>query len=210
MNPLEELVAAKLLRVKAIKIQPKMPFTWVTGWHSPIYCDNRKILSYPQLRSFIGIEMAHTIANKYPDAEVIASVATNAIALGVLVAEKLGLPFVYVHPTPKTHGLENQIEGDLRPRQNVVVIEDQVSVGDNCLRVVDALRKNGGNVQGVVSIFHYELVDTKKKFTKAGVPCHTLCGFDAAIRHAQEIEYITSDDAKVLQDWHKSPAIWKK
>ncbi len=210
MNSSDNIVADKLLRVKAIKIQPKMPFEWVTGWNSPIYCDNRKILSYPQLRNFIGIEMAHTIAEKYPDVEVIASVATNAIALGVLVADKLGIPFVYVHPTPKTHGLENQIEGDLRPRQRVVVIEDQVSVGDNCLEVVNALRKNGGNVLGVLSIFHYELADTKKKFTKANVHCDSLCGFSALMSHAQQTEYITADDAKVLQAWHKSPATWKK
>ncbi len=210
MNPLEELVAAKLLRIKAIKIQPKMPFEWVTGWNSPIYCDNRKILSYPQIRNLISVEMAHTIARKYPDVEVIASVATNAIALGVLVADLLGLPFVYVHPTPKTHGFENQIEGDLRPRQNVVVIEDQISVGDNCLKVVEALRKNGGNVQGVLAIFHYELEDTQEKFAKAGVACEALCGFEAAIQHAQETAYISNDDKKVLDTWHKSPATWKK
>ncbi len=210
MNPLEELVAAKLLRIKAIKIQPKMPFEWVTGWNSPIYCDNRKILSYPQIRNLICVEMAHTIARKYPDVEVIASVATNAIALGVLVADLLGLPFVYVHPTPKTHGFENQIEGDLRPRQNVVVIEDQISVGDNCLKVVEALRKNGGNVQGVLAIFHYELEDTQKKFAKANVACEALCGFKAAIQYAQETEYITAEEAKVLGTWHKSPATWKK
>ncbi len=210
MNQLEEFVAARLLRIKAIKIQPKLPFTWVTGWNSPIYCDNRKILSYPQMRNIISVEMAHAIMQKYPDVEVIASVATNAIALGVLVADELGLPFVYVHPTPKTHGFENQIEGDLRPRQNVVVIEDQVSIGDNCLKVVEALRKNGGNVQGVMAIFHYELAETKKKFTKAGVTCEALCGFGAAIRQAQETEYITAEDANVLNAWHKSPATWKK
>ncbi len=210
MNHLENLVAAKLLRVKAIKIQPKMPFTWVTGWHSPIYCDNRKILSYPQIRNIISIEMAHLIAEKYPDVEVIASVATNSIAMGVLVANVLGLPFIYVHPTPKNHGFENQIEGDLRPRQNVLVIEDQVSVGDNCLQVVEAVRKNGGNVQGVVSIFHYELAETQKKFAKAGVQCDALCGFAAALRHAQETEYISKEDAKVVEAWHKSPATWKK
>ncbi len=210
MNQLANFVATKLLRIKAVKIQPKMPFTWVTGWESPIYCDNRKILSYPLTRNVIRLELARVIAEKYPDAEVIAGVSTNAIAISVLVAEALGLPFVYVHPTPKTHAFENQIEGDLRPRQKVVVIEDQVSVGDNCLKVVEALRKNGGNVQGVVSIFHYELTETKKKFTKADVPCDYLCGFDATIRQAQETGYITSEDATVLHTWHKNPANWKK
>ncbi len=210
MNLLENVVAAKLLRVKAIKIQPKMPFTWITGWNSPIYCDNRKILSYPAIRNIVSIEMAHAIAEKYPEVEVIAGVATNAIALGVLVANQLGIPFVYVHPTPKTHGFENQIEGDLRPRQKVVVIEDQVSVGDNCLKVVDALRKNGGDVLGVLSIFHYELEETKEKFVKAKVQCDTLCGFEAAVRQALETEYITAEDAQVLHTWHKSPATWKK
>ncbi len=210
MNTIEDLVAAKLLRVKAIKIQPKMPFTWVTGWHSPIYCDNRKILSYPQIRNLISIELAHTIATKYPDAEIIASVATNAIAMGVLVANELGLPFIYVHPTPKKHGFENQVEGDLPPRKKVVIIEDQVSVGDNCLRVVEAVRKNGGEVLGVVSIFHYEFADTQKKFKKAKVQCDALCGFGAAIRHAEKIEYIAAEDVKVLEIWQKSPATWKK
>ncbi len=210
MNILEELVAAKLLRVKAIKIQPKMPFTWVTGWRSPIYCDNRKILSYPHIRNLIGVEMAHTIAEKYPEAEVIASVATNAIAIGVLVANALGLPFIYVHPTPKTHGFENQIEGDLRPHQKIVLIEDQVSIGDNCLKVVEALRKNTGDVLGVISIFHYQLSDTIKKFEKAGVPCEGLCAFEAAIRQAQETGYLSPEDAKVLYAWHKDPTNWKK
>ncbi len=210
MKQLEEFIAAKLLRVKAVKIQPKMPFSWLTGWHSPIYCDNRKILSYPLIRNVIRLELARLVIETYPNVEVIASVATNAIGIGILVAEELGLPFIYVHPTPKKHGFENQIEGDLRPRQNVVVIEDQVSVGDNCLKVVETLRKNGGNVLGVLSIFHYELAETQKKFAKANVQCDYLCGFDSVIRHAQEIEYITTDDAAVLNDWHRNPAEWKK
>ncbi len=210
MNAIEELVAAKLLKVKAIKIQPKMPFTWATGWYSPIYCDNRKILSYPAMRSLVAVELAHALAKKYPETEAIASVATNAIALGVLVADLLGVPFIYVHPTPKTHGFENQIEGDLKPRQNVVVIEDQVSIGDNCLKVVEAIKKNGGNVLGVLSIFHYELEETIKKFNKAGVVCESLCGFNDIIQYAQEIEYLSKEDAKVVRAWHEAPETWRK
>ena len=138
----ETIVAERLLKVKAVKLQPNNPFVWASGWNSPIYCDNRKTLSYPQIRSFIKTELARLVMEKYPDVEVIAGVATGAIAQGALVADTLGLPFVYVRPKPKDHGLENMIEGDLRPKQKVVVIEDLVSTGGSSLKAIEALRKD--------------------------------------------------------------------
>ncbi|MCM1034827.1 MAG: orotate phosphoribosyltransferase [Paludibacter sp.] len=210
MERLNDFIAGKLLKVKAVKLQPQNPFTWATGWHSPIYCDNRKLLSYPQIRNVITLEMARVVAEKYPEAEVIAGVATNAIAIGVLVAEALGLPFIYVHPTPKDHGFENMIEGDLRPRQNVVVIEDQVSVGNNSMKVVEAIRKDGCKVMGIVSIFDYELQDTIKKFKKVDIELTSLSSFDAILRHASATHYINDSDIQILQAWHKEPAKWQK
>lgn len=210
MKPLDDFIAGKLLKVKAVKLQPQNPFVWATGWHSPIYCDNRKLLSYPQIRNVITLEMARVVAEKYPETEVIAGVATNAIAIGVLVAEALGLPFIYVHPTPKDHGFENMIEGDLRPRQNVVVIEDQVSVGNNSMKVVEAIRKDGCKVPGIVSIFDYELQDTIKKFKKANIELTSLSNFNAILRHSSVTEKFTDNDIQILQAWHKDPATWQK
>ncbi len=209
MKELDDFITGKLLKLKAIKLQPQNPFIWATGWHSPIYCDNRKILSYPQVRNVVKIEMARIVAERYPEAEVIASVATNAIAIGVLVAEELGLPFVYVHPTPKDHGFENMIEGDLRPRQNVVVIEDQVSVGINSMKVVEAIRKDGCKVLGLVTIFNYELQDTLRRFKKGKVEMIALSTFSAVLKHALSTEYITEEGAETLQTWQKNPADWK-
>ena len=193
MKQLEDLVAERLLKVKAIKLQPNNPFVWASGWHSPIYCDNRKTLSYPQIRSFIKTELARLVMEKYPDVEVIAGVATGAIAQGALVADTLGLPFVYVRPKPKDHGLENMIEGDLRPKQKVVVIEDLVSTGGSSLKAIEALRKDGSNVLG-----------------KAKVELTTLCNYDAVLRHALDTEYISESDIETLQEWRKDPANWRK
>lgn len=162
MSVLQNLTAIKMLQLKAFKFQLSNPFKWANGWFAPLYCDDRKILSYPKIRNFVRIELARTIAEMYPEADVIAGVATNAIAHGVLVAEQLGLPFVYVHPTPKDHGLENQIEGDLMPRQSVVIVENQVNVGSNCLKVVKALEDNGCRVLGIVTIFDYGILATHK------------------------------------------------
>lgn len=210
MEPLDDFIAGKLLKVKAVKLQPQNPFTWATGWHSPIYCDNRKLLSYPQIRNVIKLEMARVVAEKYPNTEVIAGVATNAIAIGVLVAEALGLPFIYVHPTPKNHGFENMIEGDLRPRQNVVVIEDQVSVGNNSMKVVEAIRKDGCKVLGIISIFDYALQETMKKFKKADIELTSLSNFNAILRHDYVTSNLTENDIQTLQAWHKDPANWQK
>ena len=184
MSILQNLTAIKMLQLKAFKFQLNNPFKWANGWHAPLYCDDRKILSYPKIRDFVRIELASIVAEMYPDADVIAGVATNAIAHGILVAEQLSLPFVYVHPTPKDHGLENQIEGDLRPRQSVVVIENQVNVGNNCLKVVEALRNNGCKVLGVVTIFDFGLPSTCKKMEKAGIDLTALTNLDTVLHQA--------------------------
>lgn len=210
MKELEDFVAQKLLQVKAIKLQPHNPFTWASGWDSPIYCDNRKLLSYPRMRNIIKIELARKVVEMYPDVDVIAGVATNAIAMGMLVAEELSLPFIYVHPTPKDHGFENMIEGDLRPRQNVVIIEDQVSIGQNSMKVVDAIRKNGCKVMGLISIFNYEFPDTARRFENADIEHHTLCGFEAVLQRALETGYISQEDVVIFRNWQKNPKKWQK
>ncbi|MFA7065997.1 MAG: orotate phosphoribosyltransferase, partial [Dysgonamonadaceae bacterium] len=153
MDTLEKITAKKLLKIKAVKLQPSNPFTWASGWKSPIYCDNRKLMSYPDIRNFLKIQFGRIILEKYPNVEAIAGVATGAIAPGAIVADLLGLPFVYIRATPKGHGLENLIEGDLRPKQKVVVVEDLVSTGKSSLKAVEAIRKDGAEVIGMVSIF---------------------------------------------------------
>lgn len=210
MSVLQNLTAIKMLQLKAFKFQLNNPFKWANGWYAPLYCDDRKILSYPKIRDFIRIELARTIAEIYPDADVIAGVATNAIAHGVLVAEQLGLPFVYVHPTPKDHGLENQIEGDLRPRQNVVVLENQVNIGKNCLKVVEALRNNGCNVLGIVTIFDYGFSSTRKKMEKAEIDLISLTNLETVLHHAENLEIINEEQSKAIQQWQKKPSKWSK
>jgi len=210
MNELARFIAERLLKIKAVKLQPNNPFVWGTGWQAPVYCDNNKILSSPQLRHMVKVEMTRYVIEHYPDVEVIVGVATNAIAMGMLVAEELGLPFVYVHPTPKDHGFENMIEGDLRPRQQTVIIEDQVSRGLNTIKVVDAIRQGGCEVLGMVSIFNFELAEAKKNFAETELECTSLCGLDAVLYHALEVGLIDSDELKVIKDWQKKPEGWKK
>lgn len=210
MSILQNLTAIKMLQLKAFKFQLNNPFKWANGWYAPLYCDDRKILSYPKIRNFIRIELARIIAEMYPDADVIAGVATNAIAHGVMVAEQLNLPFVYVHPTPKDHGLENQIEGDLRPRQSVVVIENQVNVGKNCLKVVEALRNNGCKVLGIVTIFDYNLTSTHKKIDTAQVDLIALTNLDTVLHHAENMGIITTEQCKELHAWQRKPSKWTK
>lgn len=199
-----------MLQLKAFKFQLNNPFKWANGWSAPLYCDDRKILSYPKFRNFIRIELARVIAEMYPDADVIAGVATNAIAHGVLVAEQLGLPFVYVHPTPKDHGLENQIEGDLRPKQSVVIIENQVNVGSNCLKVAEALRNNGCKVLGVVTIFDYGFPSTYTKLEKAELDITSLTNLETVLHHAENLEIIDNEQSKAIQAWQRKPSKWSK
>lgn len=209
MKTLEKNVAEKLLKIKAVKLQPNNPFTWASGWKSPIYCDNRKTLSYPQIRNFIKVEISRLILEMYPDVEVIAGVATGAIAQGALVAEELGLPFVYVRPTPKDHGLENLIEGDLKPKQKVVVIEDLISTGGSSLKAVEAIRKDGSQVLGMIAIFTYGFPVAEQKFKQAKVKLTTLCNYDAVLGEALVVNYINESDIETLKEWRESPSTWK-
>lgn len=210
MKILRELTAVRLLQMRAIKFQPKNPFLWGNGWSAPMYCDDRKVLSYPKMRDFVRLELARVISEMYPDADVVAGVAINAIAHGVLVAEQLSLPFVYVHPTPKNHGLENQIEGDLRPRQSVVVVENQVNTGENIVKVVEALRNNGCKVLGVVTIFDYAFPATRKKLEEMDITLTPLTDFETVLRHAAAMEMIDEDQRKSIAKWQSNPAKWKK
>ena len=209
MNTLEKITAEKLLKIKAIKLQPSNPFTWASGWRSPIYCDNRKILSYPVIRNFIKIELGRIVLENFSDADAVAGVATGAIAPGALIADALGLPFIYIRSTPKDHGLENLIEGDLKPKSKVVVVEDLVSTGSSSLKAVDAIRADGSDVVGMVAIFTYGFPIATERFKKAQVELMTLTNYDAVLQEALKIDYIAEADLATLQEWRNSPADWK-
>lgn len=208
MHDVQKLTAEKLLRIKAIKLQPSNPFTWASGWKSPIYCDNRKLMSYPAIRNFIKVEFARLILEKYPQVDAIAGVATGAIAPGVLVADLLGLPFVYIRATPEDHGLENLIEGDLKPKQKVVVIEDLVSTGGSSLKAVEAIRRDGSDVLGMVAVFTYGFPLALQSMHDARVELTTLCDYDAILDEAVATDYIDESELKTLQDWRKNPDQW--
>ncbi|GHT19256.1 orotate phosphoribosyltransferase [Bacteroidia bacterium] len=210
MKTLEQILAQKLLQIRAIKLQPANPFTWASGWKSPIYCDNRKTLSYPALRNFIKLELCRAIAEKYPDVEAIAGVATGAIAQGAMVAEELHLPFVYVRATPKDHGLENLIEGDLKPGAKVVVIEDLISTGGSSLKAVEAIRNAGCHVLGMAAIFTYGFPLAENQFKDAKVELTTLCNYDTVLDEALKTDYIDESEIKTLQAWRKAPDKWNK
>lgn len=210
MKTSEKSIAEKLLKVKAIKLQPNNPFVWASGWNSPIYCDNRKTLSYPGIRNYIKVELVRTIINLYPDVEVIAGVATGAIAQGALVADELGLPFIYVRSSPKDHGLENLIEGDLKPKQKVVIIEDLISTGGSSLKAVEAIRKDGSEVLGMVAIFTYGFALAEDKFKNAKVKLTALSNYDAVLAEALATNYITEKEVETLKEWRHNPSVWKK
>lgn len=208
MENLARILAEKLLNISAIKLQPLNPFTWASGWNSPIYTDNRKTLSYPEVRSFIKIELCRLIMENFGTADAIAGVATGAIAQGALVADELGLPYVYVRSTPKDHGLENLIEGNLTPGQKVVVVEDLVSTGGSSLKAVEAIRKAGCEVVGMVAIFTYGFPVAVESFKNAGVTLLTLSNYNAMLDAALKTNYIGSDDVETLKEWRKDPANW--
>ncbi|MDE6809751.1 MAG: orotate phosphoribosyltransferase [Muribaculaceae bacterium] len=208
MENLARILAEKLLNISAIKLQPLNPFTWASGWNSPIYTDNRKTLSYPEVRSFIKIELCRLIMENFGDVDAIAGVATGAIAQGALVADQLGLPYVYVRSTPKDHGLENLIEGNLKPGQKVVVVEDLVSTGGSSLKAVEAIRAAGCEVVGMVAIFTYGFPVAVESFKNAGVTLLTLSNYNAMLDAALKINYIGSDDVETLKEWRKDPAHW--
>ena len=208
MKTPERLVAAQLLKIKAVKLQPANPFTWASGWKSPIYCDNRKTLSYPAVRTFIKLELARVISEKYENADAIAGVATGAIAQGALVADLLGLPFVYIRATPKDHGLENLIEGELKPGSKVVIVEDLVSTGGSSLKAVEAVRNFGCEVIGMVAIFTHGFPVATQQFKEAKVTLTTLSNYDAVIEESVRTNYIDESDIATLQEWRKDPANW--
>ena len=208
MKALERIVAEKLLKIKAVKLQPANPFTWASGWKSPIYCDNRKTLSYPAIRTFIKLELARIISEKYEEVDAIAGVATGAIAQGALVADLLGLPFVYIRSAPKDHGLENLIEGELRPGSKVVVVEDLISTGGSSLKAVEAVRNFGCTVIGMVAIYTHGFPVAEEQFQAANVRLITLSNYDAVIEEALKTEYITPTEEAILQEWRKDPAHW--
>ena len=208
MNNLENIFAAKLLKVKAIKLQPTNPFTWASGWKSPFYCDNRKTLSYPDLRTFVKVELTRVIMENFPEVDAIAGVATGAIAQGALVADALNMPFVYVRSKPKDHGLENLIEGELKPGMKVVVVEDLISTGGSSLKAVEAIRKNGCEVVGMVASYTYGFDVAKKAFDEANVKLITLTNYEAVVAEALNTGYIQSSDVELLHNWRKDPANW--
>lgn len=205
------LTTAKyLLEIEAVRLQPEKYFTWASGWHSPIYCDNRMTLSYPKIRTFLAESFAKIVQNgdTYPD--VIAGVATGAIAVGMLVAQQLGLPFVYVRPEPKSHGRGNQIEGRLQAGQKVVVIEDLISTGGSSLGAVTALREAGAQVLYMAAIMTYGFSVAQDNFEKAGVTLTTLCDYDTLITQAAAMHYVQPSDLELLARWRENPSQWKK
>ena len=200
--------AELLLQINAIKLNPKNPFTWASGWKSPIYCDNRITLSFPPIRNYIREEFSKHIEKEFGKPDVIAGVATGAIGIGVLVAEYMGLPFVYVRPEPKKHGRQNQIEGFLQKGQNVVVVEDLISTGNSSLMAVEALRAAGANLKGMVAIFTYGFDVSIENFKNANVNLHTLGNYTTLLELAVSKQYITESEQETLKEWSKNPSTW--
>jgi len=201
-------IAEFLLQIKAIKLQPDDPFTWASGWKSPIYCDNRIALSHPRIRTYIRQELVKAVEKHYGRPDAIAAVATGAIAQGALVAESMGLPLIYVRPEPKQHGAKNQIEGDIAKNQTVVVIEDLVSTGKSSLKVVEALRNSGILVKGMLCVFNYGFELAKENFKQGQCPLYSLSNYEVLIKKALETKYITEQQLKSLQTWRIKPDQW--
>ena len=208
MKTLERILAEKLLKISAVKLQPSNSFTWASGWKSPIYTDNRRTLSYPTLRTFIKVELCRLIMENFEGVDAIAGVATGAIAQGALVADELGLPYVYVRSAPKDHGLENLIEGNLIPGQKVVVIEDLISTGGSSLKAVEAIRNAGCEVIGMAAIFTYGFPIAIERFKEAKVKLLTLSNYNAVLEVALETNYSAEEDLATLHEWRTDPSIW--
>ena len=200
--------AQKLMDIKAIKLQPNEPFTWASGWKSPIYTDNRKTLGHPSLRSFVKLELCHVIQENFPEADAVAGVATGAIAQGALVAEELGLPYCYVRPKPKDHGMGNQVEGEIKKGSKVIVVEDLISTGGSSLKAVAALREYGVEVIGMVAAFTYGFPVAEEAFHEANVKLITLSDYNAVVEQAAETGYIKEEEKAVLAEWRKDPSVW--
>lgn len=201
-------VTKRLLAIDTIKIQPDNPFTWASGWKAPIYCDNRKVLSYPETRTFICNQFVQLVREKYPNAEAIAGVATGAIAIGVLVAEVMQLPFIYVRSKPKGHGLENLIEGDIQPGTKVVIIEDLISTGGSSLSAAEAVRNYGAEVLGMLAIFTYNFALAAKNFEDANIELTTLSNYNLLLKLAYSSGEITDKQLESLNNWRKNPETW--
>jgi len=210
MSSNEKVVAEKLLQAGAVKLSPAQPFTWASGWKSPIYCDNRKVLSFPFIRDFIKSEMCNVIFEQFPEAEMLAGVATAGIAWGAMAADQLKLPYVYVRPKPKEHGMGNQIEGAYEKGQKVLVIEDLISTGKSSLQVVDVLKAAGVEIVGMVSIFNYGFDIAKNAFENAGIPYKSLTNYAALISLALENGTVAAEDEPVLLQWREDPSDWGK
>lgn len=208
MKNTERQLAEKLLHISAIKLQPQNPFVWASGWNSPIYNDNRRILSYPDIRNFVKVEMARSILENFPEVQAIAGVAYGAIAIGAIVADTLSLPYVYVRATPKDHGLENCIEGNLKPGTKVVVIEDLVSTGGNSLKTVEILQYAGCEVIGMACLFDYKFPMAVKRFHEANINLVSLCDYSTMIEVAEQSNFISTQEAETLREWRKDPASW--
>jgi len=203
-------VAEFLLKIKAVQLSPKKPFTWSSGWQSPIYCDNRKTLSYPNIRTFIRQEYVRMINDNYSKPDVIAGVATGGIAMGALVAQDLGLPFVYVRSSAKEHGLGNQVEGHIEEGQSVIVIEDLISTGKSSLKAIEALREAKCDVKGLIAIFTYGFKEAEENFAAANCSFHTLSNYRILVEQALRMGFITEAEIESLQAWRLDPANWNK
>lgn len=206
----ELAVAEKLLQINAVKLNPQNPFTWASGWKSPIYCDNRKILSFPHVRDFIKSEMTNAIFTEFPEGDVIAGVATAGIPHAALVADLLNLPMVYVRAKPKEHGLGNQIEGVLSDHAKVVLIEDLISTGKSSMEAVEAIQQTGATVIGVCSVFNYSFPQAEELFRNAGIPTFSLSNYNALLEYALQEKKITDEELATLQTWRENPANWGK
>lgn len=210
MTQVETLLAKKLLNISAVKLQPTNPFVWASGWNSPIYTDNRKTLAYPEVRSFIKIELTRLIMETFQDVDLVAGVATGAIAQGALIADQLSLPYAYVRSAPKNHGMTNLIEGEIKPGSKVVVVEDLISTGGSSLKAVEAIRNAGAEVLGMVAIFTYGFPQAEEAFEAAGVKLYTLSNYNATLQAALEINYINDTELETLKEWRANPAQWMK
>jgi orotate phosphoribosyltransferase len=210
MSTAAQSIAEKLLHIQAVKLQPTNPFTWASGWKSPIYCDNRRALSFTNVRDFIKSELTAVIFEQFSDVDCIAGVATAGISWGAMVADQLKLPFVYVRPKPKEHGMGNQIEGTLQPNAKVVVVEDLISTGKSSLQVCDVLKNNHVQIAGMVSIFNYGFAEAQQAFADAGIVLNSLSNYKALVEVAQRKNLFSATEIEVLLQWQKSPSTWGK
>lgn len=200
--------AEKLLQIKALQINTQTPFKWASGWNSPVYCDNRKVLSYPFVRDFVKSELANMVLEHFPEAEAVAGVATAGIAHGALAADLMKLPFLYVRSKPKEHGMGNQIEGVLQPGAKVVVVEDLISTGKSSLEVVEVLRAHGAEVLGMVGLFTYGFPAADEAFAKAGLPLYTISNYTALMELAEDLKIVSPEQREKLAEWRTSPSTW--